>query len=195
MASRSAPSLDVNRLVSVAFEQLEDEGLDAVSMRRLAARLGVQAPAIYWHVTDKAELLGLMANRIYSAAYGAVAPTQSWRTWLRLLGFALRQSFAAHRDGARLCAIARPPAESDPAISARRIAQPLMELGLAQEQALSFQASVISFSLGWATFEANGPMHGFLSRMMDFDEIFEAGLNALVGGFPDIETGSEMALP
>lgn len=184
MAAREAPALDVDRLVSAAFAQLEEDGLDRLSMRRVAARLGVQAPAIYWHLSDKGELLGLMANRIYAAAYAATAPAPTWREWLRQFGQALRRSFAAHRDAPRLCAIARPPAEADPADHARRIAAPLTALGLSQDQALSFQASVISLTLGWAAFEANGPMHSFLDRMLDFEGSFEAGLDALVSGFP-----------
>ncbi|MBO9574586.1 MAG: TetR family transcriptional regulator [Sphingobium sp.] len=187
MATRSFPALDVDQLVSAAFEQLEEQGLEALSMRRLAARLNVQAPAIYWHLEDKAELLGLMANRIYAAAYREVTSEQDWRAWLRRFGRALRCSFAGHRDGARLCAIARPPAEADPAEHAQRIAAPLVALGLSHRQALSYQASVISFALGWAAFEANGPMHGFLDQMLDFGGSFQQGLDALVAGFPASE--------
>ncbi|MBN8831691.1 MAG: TetR family transcriptional regulator [Sphingomonadales bacterium] len=185
MARQMPPALDIERLVTAAFEQLEDHGLEALSMRRLAARLNVQAPAIYWHIRDKAELLGLMASRIYAQAYRAVEAAPDWRTWLRQFGRALRRSFAAHRDGARLCALARPPAEADPAFHAQRIAAPLVALNLDRAQALSCQAAVISFALGWSTFEANGPMHSFLDQMLDFEGSFEAGLDALVKGFPD----------
>lgn len=185
MASRAAPALDVDRLVAAAFALLDEDGLDALSMRRLAARLGVQAPAIYWHVADKAALLGIMAGRIYADAYGAVTQAEDWRDWLRQFGRALRRSYAARRDGARLCAMARPAAESDPLQQARRIAAPLEALGLARGQALSMQASVISFTLGWSAFEANGPMHSFLDQMLDFEGSFEAGLDALVRGFAE----------
>jgi TetR/AcrR family tetracycline transcriptional repressor len=182
MAQRPEPGLDRDRLVAAAFAQLEQDGLDGLSMRRLAARLGVQAPAIYWHVGDKAELLGLMARDIYATAYARIASADDWREWLLGFGTALRTSLAAHRDGARLCAVARPPSQSDPAAHADRIAAALVALGLDQWQALSFQACVISYVLGWAAFEANGPMHDFLDRMMDFDGSFSRGLNALVRG-------------
>jgi TetR/AcrR family tetracycline transcriptional repressor len=183
MARRPAFSLDPDRLVAAAFAQLEEDGLEGLSMRRVAARLGVQAPALYWHVGDKAELLGLMARDIYARAYAGVGEARDWRAWLAAFGRALRASFAAHRDGARLCAVARPPAQTDPAGHAGRIAAPLAALGLDERHALSFQASVISFTLGWATFEANGPMHDYLERMFDFDRSFAIGLEALVAGF------------
>lgn len=182
MASPVSPALDRGRLVAAAFAQLEEDGLEGLSMRRLAARLGVQAPALYWHLGDKAELLGLMARDIYAAAHAQVPDAANWQDWLRLFAHALRRSFASHRDGARLCSIARPPSASDPAAQADRIAAPLTHLGLEEERALAYQAIVISFTLGWKSFEANGPMRDFLREMMDFDATFERGLDALVSG-------------
>lgn len=183
MARRVEPALDRDKLVAAAFAQLEEDGLEGLSMRRLAARLGVQAPALYWHLGDKAELLGLMARDIYATAYGTTASAPGWREWLRQFGHALRAIFAAHRDGAMLCATARPPSPSDPEGHADKIAAALVSLGLERSQAIAFQASVISFTLGWAAFEANGPMHDFLDRILDFDVSFALGLDALVAGF------------
>jgi TetR/AcrR family tetracycline transcriptional repressor len=185
MARPPSATLDRERLVEAAFAQLEEDGLERLSMRRLAARLGVQAPALYWHLGDKAELLGLMARDIYAAAYAQVPTATDWGEWLRLFGRALRTSFASHRDGARLCAVASPPPASDPAAQADRIAAPLTSLGLAEDRALACQAAVISFTLGWESFEANGPMRDFLREIMDFDATFETGLHALIRGLQD----------
>jgi TetR/AcrR family tetracycline transcriptional repressor len=182
MAQAQIAGLDRDRLVAAAFAQLEEDGLDGLSMRRLAARLGVQAPALYWHLGGKDELLGLMARDIYAAAYTGVAGAADWRDWLRRYGRALRASFAAHRDGARLCSLSRPPVAPDPAVQAEVIAAPLTALGLPLPAALAAQAAVISFVLGWESYEANGPMREFLRRIMDFDATFESGLDALVRG-------------
>lgn len=183
MAPRPNLQLDRARLVAAAFALVEEDGLDGLSMRRLAARLNVQAPALYWHVGDKAELLGLMSQEIYALAYESVPPARNWRDWLIDFGRALRTAFARHRDGARLCAIAPAPGNRNIDDHAAQIAAPLVALGVAQPQALSFEASVISFALGWASFEANGPMHDYLDGMLSFDESFETGLHALVRGF------------
>lgn len=182
MAPRPLPSLTRDQILAQAFILLEEEGLESLSMRRLAGKLDVQAPALYWHVTDKAELLGMMARDIYAAAYAGTDAAQDWRDWLRQFGRALHASLASHRDGARLCAIARPPSPVDAQTQASRIAAPLAALGLDEDQALAHQAAVISFTLGWSTFEANGPMRDFLREMMDFDATFTTGLDALVSG-------------
>lgn len=188
MARISQIPLDLDRLVAAAFAQLEEDGLDGLSMRRLGSRLGVQAPALYWHVGDKAELLGLMARDIYARAYAAVPPQTEWRGWLLAFGRALRAAFASFRDAARLCAVAKAPRDPDVGEHARRIAAPLAALGLNQARALSCEASVISFALGWASFEANGPMHEYLDEMLNFDESFETGLAALVRGFEEMRS-------
>lgn len=186
MAVRSDPALDRARLVDAAFALLEANGLDALTMRRLAARLGVQAPALYWHVADKAELMGMMAARIYAAAYaGAGAGAGDAADpggWLIGFGTALRASFTAHRDGARLCAGARPTRQADPEAHAATITAPLVALGLTRERALVCQATVISYTLGWTLFEANGPMRDHLAQMMAFPASFATGLEALVAG-------------
>ncbi|BAK67936.1 TetR family transcriptional regulator [Sphingobium sp. SYK-6] len=182
MAHRPLPSLTRDQIVAEAFRLLQEEGLESLSMRRLAARLDVQAPALYWHVADKAELLGLMAGAIYGAAYAGAGAARDWREWLGQFGRALHASLASHRDGARLCAIARPTAPADPDAQAGRIAAPLTALGLDVKQALAHQAVVISFTLGWTTFETNGPMRDFLRQIMDFDSTFTIGLDALVSG-------------
>ena len=185
MAQHAMPNLTRDQIVAQAFDLLEAEGLDGLSMRRLAGRLKVQAPALYWHVNDKAEVLGMMAGDIYAAAFSRTGPAQDWREWLRKFGRALHLSLASHRDGARLCAIARPPSPADAIAQASRNAAPLAALGLKDQQALAHQAAVISFTLGWTTFEANGPMRDFLRQIMDFDATFATGLDSLVKGLPD----------
>ena len=52
---------------------LQDFGMGDLSMRRVAAVLGVQASALYWHVPDKQTLLARVADRIVAEVEHAVA--------------------------------------------------------------------------------------------------------------------------
>lgn len=182
MATRTPPALDRKLVVDAAFSLLREEGIEALSMRRLAARLKVQAPALYWHFRDKSELLGLMTGAIYRQAQDEVGPCADWREWLVEYGRALRRGMLRERDAARLFAIAPPVSDGD-AAHAEAIAAPLTRFGLDQSSALSATAAVISLALGWSTFEANGPMQHFLEGLLDLDRSFDAGLQALVRGF------------
>ncbi|HWW65381.1 MAG TPA: TetR/AcrR family transcriptional regulator C-terminal domain-containing protein [Sphingomonadaceae bacterium] len=177
--------LDQKVIVDAALALLDEEGLDGFNLRALAARLSVQAPALYWHVGGgKAELFSLMAMTFYARALKATAEENAWRGWLLRYGRTFRAALLSHRDSARLCAIAR-PRDQDSAAAGQRLAAPLVRLGLAEGAALSFQGSVNAFTLGWALYQQSGAMHDYLAGMYSFDESFETGLTALVGGFPD----------
>lgn len=49
-------------IVTAAGRVLEDEGPDAVTMRRLATEIGIKAPSIYKHLAGKADVLGLLVE-------------------------------------------------------------------------------------------------------------------------------------
>jgi TetR/AcrR family tetracycline transcriptional repressor len=87
----------------VALELLDEVGLDDLSMRRLAERLGVTAASLYWYVRDKGELLDLVADAITAEM---LLPDSSlpWRMQLEASARALRQITRAHRDAARVLA-------------------------------------------------------------------------------------------
>ena len=58
------PRLTAQDVVDAAVGILQDFGMGDLSMRRVAAVLGVQASALYWHVPDKQSLLARVADRI-----------------------------------------------------------------------------------------------------------------------------------
>ena len=51
-------------MLDAALQILESEGVDGLTIRGLAAKLGVAATAIYWHVGDKQALLDGVAERV-----------------------------------------------------------------------------------------------------------------------------------
>ena len=95
--------LQRERVVDVATALLDADGLDALTMRKLAAELGVQAGALYWHFASKQALLDAMADRFLE---GLVAdlPAGSWDEQLSALAWRLREALLSHRDGARVMA-------------------------------------------------------------------------------------------
>lgn len=64
--------LSAEDVVDAAVGILQDFGMGDLSMRRVAAVLGVQASALYWHVPDKQTLLARVADRIVAEAEEAV---------------------------------------------------------------------------------------------------------------------------
>src|SRR3569833_3623932 len=94
--------LEVGDAVRVALELLEEEGLDKLTVRRLATGLGVKAPALYWHFRSKRALLDHMTDAIVAPVVAGLPDGGPWLKWLEDAGFALHKALLAHRDGARV---------------------------------------------------------------------------------------------
>jgi TetR/AcrR family tetracycline transcriptional repressor len=98
-------ALDRQRIVAEAVALLDAEGLDGVTTRKLAARLGVQSPTLYWHLPNKAALVTAIADAILDQQFGDMSPPESnqhWQDWLSGLAERLRRALLAHPDGARV---------------------------------------------------------------------------------------------
>jgi TetR/AcrR family transcriptional regulator, tetracycline repressor protein len=90
-------------VVDGAIALLDAEGLDGLTMRKLATTLDVQAGALYWHFDNKAALLEAMAEKLVEGV-GAPLPPGPWDQQLTVLATRLRERLLAHRDGARVVA-------------------------------------------------------------------------------------------
>jgi TetR/AcrR family transcriptional regulator, tetracycline repressor protein len=100
-------SLTSREVARAALAMVERDGLDGLSMRRLADDLGVQAASLYWHVQNKDHLLDLMAGELFSTLQlpvPAPAPGGNWRGGLRDLSAAYYRFLLSHRDAGRVVA-------------------------------------------------------------------------------------------
>ncbi|GAA1505497.1 TetR/AcrR family transcriptional regulator C-terminal domain-containing protein [Sphaerisporangium rubeum] len=106
--------MKINReaIARAALTLLNETGLEGLTMRLLAKSLNVQAPALYWHIKNKQELLDAMATIISVVAteslpLDTISPekgTPFWQTWLHTWAQALRTTLLTYRDGARVVA-------------------------------------------------------------------------------------------
>jgi AcrR family transcriptional regulator len=76
------PALTLERIVSAAVRVAAADGIQAVSMSRVAADLGVSTMSLYRYVAAKDELLALMADLAYEAPPAPRGPDESWRDGL-----------------------------------------------------------------------------------------------------------------
>jgi AcrR family transcriptional regulator len=100
-----AKGITRERIVAAALELLDEKGMDALTVRALASRLDVGAPALYWHVRNKQELLDEMSTvvmRGVTHTLSAIPPGVSWLDDLATYARVLRSEYLGHRDGARI---------------------------------------------------------------------------------------------
>jgi AcrR family transcriptional regulator len=94
--SRPAPSpLSRGRIVLAAIELADADGLEAVSLRKVAAALDAGPMRLYRYLSTKEELLDLMVDAVY-AEIPLPEPAADWRGALRLLAHRIRQATLRH---------------------------------------------------------------------------------------------------
>jgi len=91
-------------VVSAALELLDLVGLDGLSTRRLAEKLGVESATLYWHFRDKAALLAEIASLVLARHHTLDVPgdTADWPVWFADNARSFRRALLACRDGALL---------------------------------------------------------------------------------------------
>lgn len=102
MTRRARPPLTRDSVIAAAIALADAEGVDAVSMRALAARLGVVPMALYKHVGDKEDLLDGMVDQVIDAfsadpeASETAPRPEDWRAAVRTRLLAARATLARH---------------------------------------------------------------------------------------------------
>ncbi|TDZ45952.1 TetR/AcrR family transcriptional regulator C-terminal domain-containing protein [Mycobacteroides franklinii] len=102
-----AAKLNREVIARAGLRLLDESGVDGVTLRALAADLGVQAPTLYWHVKSKQDIFAAMASAISQDAATATAAIDRdapWQERLQRWAYAMRLSILSHRDGGRVFA-------------------------------------------------------------------------------------------
>jgi len=100
--------LTIDQVVAAATALADAEGLDAVTMRRVAGRLGVVPMSLYTYVPGKAELLDLMLDAAYQRMPRTATAGPPWRHRVAAVAADNRALFEAH-PWAAVVSTARPP--------------------------------------------------------------------------------------
>ena len=98
-------ALDREIVVRTALRVLDEVGLEGLTLRKIAAALDVQAPALYWHFKNKQALLDEMATTVFADTIrdsGLPSADGTWAEWAAAYGQELRQMLLRYRDGAKM---------------------------------------------------------------------------------------------
>jgi TetR/AcrR family tetracycline transcriptional repressor len=151
-ATAERPPVSRDAVGGVALELLAEGGLEAVSFRRIAARLGVSAPTLYWHVDSKRQLMDLMAEELVRRAgrtHAGPEPGQPWWEWLRADAQQMFSALIATRDAHRVLAGNRPSPEEFAGIE--RALGVLVDAGMTPGEAQQTLFAIGAYVIGSAT--------------------------------------------
>jgi AcrR family transcriptional regulator len=199
MARPRLPLLSRQRIVAQAIAIIDEDGLDALSTRRLARDLDVRAPSLYNHFATKEEILDAAADAIISQVDLSMFGRDEWSVALASWARAYRAALAAHPHAVPF--LAHGPARRPAALRlAEAVFGALVDAGWPPRYATRIGATMRyfvagsalgSFALGFvddpSLYAEDYPhlaaAHKLRDHQLEVDEgAFELGLSALVSG-------------
>lgn len=175
-------------VVEEALDLLDEVGLDAVSTRALARRLGVEQPSLYWHFRNKQELLAAMAASALTEHGAQPLPVNGaqWSGWFLDNFRSFRQALLGRRDGARLHAGTTPAGETRVRLLAKL--QFLVDAGVPEAAAVAGMLAASRFTVGSALEQQADPNPDPVADPTEGPAVpthaqaFEAGLRLILVG-------------
>jgi AcrR family transcriptional regulator len=143
------PQLTRERVVAEALAVIAQDGIQALTMRSLAARLGVVPGALYHHVGNKQQLHDLVLDGVLAEVDFTVDPSLPWTEQLKVLAHRLRQVLERHPGIAGILKTRDPLGPHSLAL-AEAFLSPLQAAGFADRQAGLAFSLLVDYTVGFA---------------------------------------------
>jgi AcrR family transcriptional regulator len=143
------PQLTRQRVVAEALAVIAQDGVQAMSMRALAARLGVVPGALYHHVGNKQQLQDLVLDGVLAEVDFHTDPSLAWTEQLKILATRLRQVLEAHPGVAGILKTRDPLGPHSLAL-AEAFLRPLQAAGFADREAGLAFFLLVDYTIGFA---------------------------------------------
>jgi AcrR family transcriptional regulator len=138
-------------IVEAALAVLNKDGIDGLSMRRVAEELGTGAASLYWHVRNKEELFQLIFDRVTREIVLPEPDPAHWKEQLKQLGLQMRKVLSRYRDVARL-SFGRMPAGPQTALLSEWLFTLLQPVGI-PDRAIAYIGDIAGLYVGAFCFE------------------------------------------
>jgi AcrR family transcriptional regulator len=143
------PRLTRERVVAEALAVIAQDGVQALTMRSLAARLGVVPGALYHHVRNKQQLQDLVLDNVLAEVQVDLDPSLPWTEQLKLLAQQLRQVLEDHPGVAGILKTRDPLGPHSLAL-AEAVLSPLQAAGFGDRQAGLAFFLLVDYTIGFA---------------------------------------------
>jgi len=146
---RRPPRLTRERVVTEALAVIAEDGVQALTMRSLAARLGVVPGALYHHVGNKQQLQDLVLDGVLAEVEFDLDSSLAWTEQLKILATRLRQVLEAHPGVAGILKTRDPLGPHSLAL-AEAFLGPLQAAGFADREAGLAFFLLVDYTIGFA---------------------------------------------
>lgn len=135
------------QIAATALELLDQEGPSGLGMRRLARRMGVQAPSLYHHVSGQEEIIDLVHELVDNEIDISTLVDPDWRRGLNLFARSYRRAFLRHPHAVAL--VTRRTIHADNVLALYdSVAALLLRAGMPAPQTLPTLAAIDFIVLG-----------------------------------------------
>jgi AcrR family transcriptional regulator len=145
-----ARALDAASIADAAIALVDAHGVDALSMRRVGAELGVSGMALYRHVSDRDDLLRRMVARIATELPPVSAADADWRETLHRLGMTAWAAFERHPWLIDLAVSPTRLVDATSTVGTETVLRRLMDAGCPPERAGEIFVAVAALPIGIA---------------------------------------------
>ncbi len=145
-------ALTKDAVIDAALAIVDQNGLDALTMRSLAQSLGTGAASLYAQVGSKDDLLQMLIERVIGEVqFGGAPDPERWREQLKALAYSLREMWSHHGDLARASFGRIPFGESALLVSEWMIG--VMRAGGLSDRVIGLAADLVALYVGAISYE------------------------------------------
>lgn len=148
-------ALSRQQVLTAALDYVDEHGLEALSMHKLGAMLGVKAMSLYKHVADKDDILDGIVGLLW-AEIPAEPPPGDWREAIRQVAANLRDLVHRHPNAAPLLT-SRQGLREHPLTVAHGVLRTMREGGVPERCAVALLRTVFPYGIGYALAEISMP--------------------------------------
>jgi AcrR family transcriptional regulator len=201
--------LSRDRILAAAIEMVDRDGLEDLSMRKLAAELDVSTMSLYNHVPNKDALLEGITETLLSEINLGVVDTEHWDEGLKI-GFRLFRKVLLEHPHALPCVENNPVVTPDAFRPIELSLSLLVDAGFTPDEAMLAHWTLVGYTLGHVSLQVNNPLANQeaaeelvalkLRRLpaeefpnliaalphtigLDFGDAYEFGLDTVIAGF------------
>lgn len=184
---KQQPQISEDRILQASWELLGEEGIEKFSMRRLADRLGIQAPSIYWYFKSKQMLYQRLANQVSKIILEEYHFEGDWEGQLKEIAVTIRDVHRRYPCSTQLMMMTLPH-EPDIIRLTNRMLLCLESTPLEQEQKIQTVLALVNYVHNFVLDDYHH-QRKFSAAMNNQGEFPEGGMTRLLDAMSESEAG------
>lgn len=141
---KQQPQISEDKILEASWELLGEEGIEKLSMRKLADKLGIQAPSLYWYFKSKQNLYQRLANHVSKVILEEFHSEGDWKEQLTGLAVTVRSVLSRYPCSTQLMMMTLPH-EPDIIRFTNRMLLCVEETPLEQEQKMQVVTTLVNY--------------------------------------------------